>query len=383
MACIACEEVPKRINNIYRDDELKEKFENITGIAIYQNLFLCDPCSFILNQSYAFKEKCIEVYERDLIKYEPCQSTVMKTEIYDEHPEIEEEYLNSSINDSQVIQEEHLDEEENEETIIIDPLLDAAENSSKPRVRLRYTLKEKLKAIDLAERTTNRQAAKVLTIDESCIRKWRQQKEQIRNNGNQEACKITKKSLNIHQESQEMDCDTEIECEIQTEVVDETMVELKPVKEVRTRKSYSSGEKLEVVAFAEVTGNRQAAKIFKIDESCIRKWRNQKELLIEINQERGTRRKPNLRFPDVESRLKAFVLQKLNEGIVLKPSEIKAESIRIAEELNITNFKGTSSYIFKFMERYHFPSSSRGKGTKSAKKIIHDESVDITVVDIL
>jgi hypothetical protein len=34
MACIACEEVPKRINNIYRDDELKEKFENITGIAV-------------------------------------------------------------------------------------------------------------------------------------------------------------------------------------------------------------------------------------------------------------------------------------------------------------------------------------------------------------
>jgi hypothetical protein len=34
MACIACEEVPKRINNIYRDDELKEKFENLTGIAV-------------------------------------------------------------------------------------------------------------------------------------------------------------------------------------------------------------------------------------------------------------------------------------------------------------------------------------------------------------
>ncbi|XP_070490415.1 uncharacterized protein [Chironomus tepperi] len=378
MACIACEEVPKRINNIYRDDELKEKFENITGITIFQNLFLCDPCSFILNQSYTFKEKCIEVYERDLIKYEPCQDTVMKTEIYDEHPEEEEEYLNLSHNDSQVIQEEHLEEEENEETIIIDPLLDATEINSKPRIRLRYTLKEKLKAIDLAERTSNRQAAKVLTIDESCIRKWRQQKEQIRNNGNQEACKISRKASNVQQESQEMECETEIECEIQTEVVNETVDEPKPLKEVRTRKSYSSGEKLEVVAFAEVTGNRQAAKIFKIDESCIRKWRNQKDLLIEINQERGTRRKPNLRFPEVETRLKAHVNQKLNEGIVLKPSEIKAESIRIAEELNITNFKGTSSYIFKFMERYHFP-SSRSKGTKSIKKIIHDESADITV----
>lgn len=305
----------------------------------------------------------------------------MKTEIYDNLEIFEEEYLNSSLNDSQVIQEEHLEEEENEETIIVDPLLYAAENSPKKRIRLRYTLKEKLRAIDLAERTTNRQAAKVLTIDESCVRKWRQQKDRIRSNGNQEACKISKKSANIQLESQEMDCDTEIECEVQTEVVDETMDEPKPVKEVRTRKSYSSGEKLDVVAFAEVTGNRQAAKIFKIDESCIRKWRNQKNLLIEINEERGTRRKPNLRFPEVESRLKAHVIQKLNEGIVLKPSEIKAKSIRIAEELNITNFKGTSSYIFKFMERYHFPSSRKGnKSTK--KKINHNESTDITV-DIL
>jgi len=280
-----------------------------------------------------------------------------------------------------VIQEEHLEEEENEEMIIIDPLLDTTENSPKPRVRLRYTLKEKMRAIDLAERTSNRQAAKVLSIDESCIRKWRQQKEQIRTNGNQEACKISKKSSNVQLESQDMDFDTEIECEIQTEVADESMNEPKPVKEVRTRKSYSSGEKLEVVAFAEVTGNRQAAKIFKIDESCIRKWRNQKQMIIEINQERGTRRKPNLRFPAVESRLKAYVNQKLNEGIVMKPSEIKAESIRIAEEMNIVNFKGTSSYIFKFMERYHFP-SSRSKGTKSSKKLVQDESTDITV-DIL
>ena len=295
-------------------------------------------------------------------------------------------FLDSSKDDSQVIHEEHLEEEENDEIIIpynVDPLQDSLECSPKPRVRLRYTLKEKLKAIDLAEHTSNRQAAKMLTIDESCIRKWRHQKVQIRNNGNQEACKVTRKSTNVQTESQEMDCDTEIECEVQTEALEEVMQEPKPIKEVRTRKSYSSGEKLEVVAFAEVTGNRQAAKVFKIDESCIRKWRNQKEMLIEINQERGTRRKPNLRFPDVESRLKAFVMQKLDEGILLKPSEIKAESIRIAEELNISNFKGTSSYIFKFMERYHFP-SGRGKGlaTKSIKKSVSDESADITV-DIL
>lgn len=52
MACIACEEVPKRINNLYRDDELKEKFENITGIAvsikILQNILLFTKFLFLI-----------------------------------------------------------------------------------------------------------------------------------------------------------------------------------------------------------------------------------------------------------------------------------------------------------------------------------------------
>lgn len=51
MACIACEEVPKRINNLYRDDELKEKFENITGIAVsikmLQNILLFTKFLFV------------------------------------------------------------------------------------------------------------------------------------------------------------------------------------------------------------------------------------------------------------------------------------------------------------------------------------------------
>lgn len=80
-------------------------------------------------------------------------------------------------------------------------------------------------------------------------------------------------------------------------------------------------------------------------------------MLENINRERGTRRKPNLRFPELEQRLKEFVQQKIDqEGILMRPQEIKIHSMKIAQELNITNFKGTSSYIFKFMERYQIPS---------------------------
>lgn len=132
------------------------------------------------------------------------------------------------------------------------------------------------------------------------------------------------------------------------------------------RKSYSSSQKLKVVSYAEVAGNRQAARWAAIDESCIRKWRLNKELLIEINSERGTKRKPNLHWPSLDMELKSWVLEQMKNGVILKPSAIKTKSIELAKALDLSDFKGTSSYIFKFMERYKIP----GRQTRhSAKKL--------------
>ncbi|KAG5666306.1 hypothetical protein PVAND_017857 [Polypedilum vanderplanki] len=297
MSCISCKDYAKRITNIFKDEELKVKFESLTGLIIFNNLFLCEACEEILISCHKFKQNCTENYEKDLIKYDPIEksnhekpSSAILLITEDEMFSIESKDENQ-LN----LDEEHLMEiEENIETINIDPLdQNSTTSKSQPRLRL-------LPDID--------------TFDT-------------------------------------------IECEIQTtEVEEEIEPKAAAVKEIKTRRAYSSGEKLEVVAFAEVSSNRQAAKVFCIDESCIRKWRNQKEQLIEINRERGTKRKPNLRFPQLEAQLKSFVIKKLEAGFILRPSEIKAESIRIAEELKIENFKGTSSYIFKFMERYHIPS---------------------------
>lgn len=275
------------------------------------------------------------------------------------------EHIDTLKDENQFFVEEHLEEEI--EAIIVDPL------PKNPKVRLRYTTKEKLEAVKLAEQSSNRQASKLLTIDESCIRKWRHRKEQLENSV--QSCKLAKREPSIHEDMEV--CDTEIVYEIQTEVGNESVPE--PIREIRTRKSYSSSEKLDVIAYAEIAGNRHAGKVYQIDESCIRKWRNQKELLIQINEERGTKRKPNLRFPEVEAELKKFVLKKLDEGITLKPSEIKAESVRIANQLNISKFKGTSSYIFKFMERYHFP-SRRSKNQLSSKTPKKEEKRDESFV---
>lgn len=276
------------------------------------------------------------------------------------------EFLRSSPCQEEMItfvEEEHLDEEllaevdkygngrleesSNDEDIDIP-------QQQQPRLRFRYSLKEKLNAVKVAEAFGNRKAEKLLSIGESCIRKWRSQKAEIQSQEDYEKCRITKTKVPAKNKLQ---LPPPV---LPTELIVAEIEDCKnsdTPREIKSRKSYVSSQKLEVVAFAEVTSNRKAAKVYKIDESCIRKWRNQKEMLENINRERGTRRKPNLRFPELEQRLKEFVQQKIDqEGILMRPQEIKTHSMKIAQELNITNFKGTSSYIFKFMERYQIPS---------------------------
>lgn len=261
-------------------------------------------------------------------------------------------------------EEEHLDEELLQECVINkqeDPLSSNDEDidltREQPRQRFRYSLKEKLNAIKVAEAFGNRKAEKLLSIGESCIRKWRSQKADIQSQENKTMCRIIK--VKKKPPLREFELPTEIAHVIEErDVNDEDTYKHSVIpKEVKSRKSYFSAQKLAAIAFAEMTSNRKAAKVYKVDESCVRKWRSQKEMLESLNRERGTRRKPNLRYPEVEQRLKEFVQQKIDqEGILLRPQQIKTQSIRIAQELNITDFKGTSSYIFKFMERYQIPS---------------------------
>lgn len=315
------------------------------------NVFICDPCSLKLVESVSFKEKCTQVYSHS-IKNIKIESSIT-------------EHCQTLNQDNMVFEEEeHLDEELLEEygkSRLEDPLSSNDEDidlAKQPRLRFRYSLKEKLNAIKVAEAFGNRKAEKLLSIGESCIRKWRSQKTEIQSQEDYEKCRITKvKTPSKNYKINELPETTEI-ATVHTIVEIEANDPCKEVpKEVKSRKSYFSSQKLEAIAFAEVTSNRKAAKVYKIDESCIRKWRLQKDMLENINRERGTRRKPNLRFPELEQRLKEFVIQKMDqEGILMRPQEIKAHSIKIAHELNITNFKGTSSYIFKFMERYQIPS---------------------------
>ena len=46
------------------------------------------------------------------------------------------------------------------------------------------------------------------------------------------------------------------------------------------RASYTAAFKLRVIAYAASHGNRAAGRQFSIDESCVRRWRSQRERLL-------------------------------------------------------------------------------------------------------
>lgn len=124
------------------------------------------------------------------------------------------------------------------------------------------------------------------------------------------------------------------------------------------RNSYTVGIKLAVIELAEKQGNRVASRIYHINESCVRGWRKQKDQLLKMNVNKKTQRRAFPHWPELEVELKQWVTEQYQNDTKVKFQDIKNRSIEIAQQRNIENFKGTNSFIFKFMKRNDVPSAS-------------------------
>ena len=63
------------------------------------------------------------------------------------------------------------------------------------------------------------------------------------------------------------------------------------------RKSHTSDFKLKVVARAEDTSNREAAREYNVGESSVREWRKMKDELKEMSPRKRARRGPTAKWP--------------------------------------------------------------------------------------
>lgn len=130
-------------------------------------------------------------------------------------------------------------------------------------------------------------------------------------------------------------------------------------KNIMNRKSYTVAKKLQIIEYAEEHNNRVAARFFNMNESSVRCFRRQKEILLKMSPLKKTNRKAFPHWPKLEAELKEFVLNHTKvHGIKAKLKDIKEHAIEISKKHGIENFNGSNSYIFKFMQRHQLPSAS-------------------------
>lgn len=138
------------------------------------------------------------------------------------------------------------------------------------------------------------------------------------------------------------------------------------------RKSWTAPQKLNIVAFAEENGNRKAARHFGLNESTVRCFRRQKDQLQTMQPSKSTNRHGVAYWPELENQLKDWVNAQATKP---KIHEIQKEACELAKSFGYENFSGSTSYIFKFMQRNGINSSSP-RPRKNLSLKIEDDSME-------
>ena len=117
------------------------------------------------------------------------------------------------------------------------------------------------------------------------------------------------------------------------------------------RNSYTSDFKLRVVAAAEDTSNRAAAREFNVGESSIREWRQMKNELLEINPRKRACRGPTAKWPQLENELKRWILSRREVNLPISTVAVQIQARLLAYENDVVDFAASFSWISKFMKR--------------------------------
>lgn len=119
----------------------------------------------------------------------------------------------------------------------------------------------------------------------------------------------------------------------------------------QSRRSYDARFKLRAVELAVVCGNRAAGREFQVSEKMIREWRKASDVLRTMKSTKKANRGMKARWPDLEHRLRTWVLQQRAEGRGLSTVQLRLKAKTLATETNAAGFEGGPSWCFRFMRR--------------------------------
>ncbi|KFM61528.1 Pogo transposable element with KRAB, partial [Stegodyphus mimosarum] len=127
---------------------------------------------------------------------------------------------------------------------------------------------------------------------------------------------------------------------------------------MKHRRSFTAEFKLKVVEKAEKDGNREAGRYFEVDEKAVRNWRKQKDVLKSMGRKRSNRH-GKVKWTALEENLLRWVLDQRNAGRSISTVKIRLRAKSMAEDMQITDFKGGINWVYRFMRRKNLRVRSR------------------------
>jgi hypothetical protein len=109
-----------------------------------------------------------------------------------------------------------------------------------------------------------------------------------------------------------------------------------------------------MVQEAEEIGNRAAGRKYEVPESCIRDWRENKEMLLKGS---GTWRAfcgQKVRYLKIEEKLREYLSEKRQFGYAVSTEMCQLKALALAKEQGIDGFKASHGWIMRFFTRNEF-----------------------------
>ena len=119
----------------------------------------------------------------------------------------------------------------------------------------------------------------------------------------------------------------------------------------RKRSSYTTDFKLNVIKKAEEIGNREAGRLFEIDESNVRLWQKNKDKISQGSRSRRSFCRGVAAWPDLEKSLEAWILEQRKIGAPISTVNIRKKAKLLSLENVIENFTPGPSWCSRFMRR--------------------------------
>lgn len=119
----------------------------------------------------------------------------------------------------------------------------------------------------------------------------------------------------------------------------------------RARQSFTFEYKLKVIAHADATGNRAAAREFEIDESMIRYWQKKKDVMTKLPKRQRTCRTGIAKFPALERTLKEWIISQRENSRAVTTVMIRLKAKELAKQMNVAEFISGLSWCSRFMRQ--------------------------------